>query len=62
MSGANKTKILFGAALLLAGTAIILYVSSAGEAILPGVIGSVAALAMAAGALLVGTSEGGRPV
>jgi hypothetical protein len=62
MSGANKTKILFGAALLLAGTAIILYVSSAGEAILPGVIGSGAALAMAAGALLVGTSEGGRPV
>lgn len=62
MNKASQTKILFGAALLLAGTAIILYVSSAGEAILPGLIGSVAALAMAAGSLLVGTSEGGRPV
>lgn len=62
MSEANQTKIFLGAALLLVGTAIILYVSSAGEAILPGLIGSVAALGMAAGALLVGTSEGGRPV
>lgn len=62
MSDSNKPKILAGAALLLVGTAIILYVSSAGEAILPGLIGSAAALGMAAGALLVGTSEGGRPV
>ncbi len=62
MSNASKAKILAGAALLLATTAIILYISSAGEAILPGLIGSAAALAMAAGALLVGTSEGGRAV
>jgi hypothetical protein len=62
MSDSNKPKILAGAALLLVGTAIILYVSSAGEAVLPGLIGSAAALGMAAGALLVGTSEGGRPV
>jgi hypothetical protein len=62
MSDSSSTKIFVGAALLLAGTAIILYVSSAGEMILPGILGSAAALAMAAGALLVGTSEGGRPV
>ena len=62
MSDSNKNKIFVGALLLVVGTGIILYVSSAGEAILPGLIGSVAALAMAAGALLVGTSEGGRPV
>jgi hypothetical protein len=62
MSDSSKPKILVGAALLLVTTAIILYVSSAGEAILPGLIGSAAALAMAAGALLLGTSEGGRAV
>ncbi|WP_302080991.1 hypothetical protein [Salinibaculum rarum] len=62
MTETSTTKILFGGALLLAGTAIILAASSAGGVLLPGIVGSVAALAMAAGALLVGTSEGGRPV
>jgi len=62
MSDSSKPKIMAGAALLLIGAAIILYVSSAGELILPGLLGSAAMLAMAAGALLVGTSEGGRPV
>jgi hypothetical protein len=62
MTDASKPKILVGAVLLLVTTAIILYVSSAGEAILPGLLGSAAALAMAAGALLVGTSEDGRAV
>ena len=62
MSESSKPKILAGAALLLVGTAIILYASSGGGAIVPGLVGSAAALAMAAGALFVGTSEEGRPV
>lgn len=62
MSESDRTKILVGAVLLLVGAAIIVYVSFAGKAILPGVLGSAAALAMAAGTLLVGTSKGGRPV
>jgi len=63
MKQSDQLKVLFGAILLLAGTAIILFVSSAGEAILPGIIGTIAVLGMAAGALLLGISDSdGRPV
>jgi hypothetical protein len=63
MSQSNSVKILVGATLLLACTALILFVSSTGEAIIPGLVGSVAVLGVAAGTLMLGTSDSdGRPV
>ncbi|MFC7134167.1 MULTISPECIES: hypothetical protein [Salinibaculum] len=60
----NSTlKIGIGAVLSVVTSALIIYVSMAGEPIIPGIIGSVAALVMALGVLLVGTSsKEGRPV
>ncbi|WP_435360935.1 hypothetical protein [Haloarchaeobius sp. DFWS5] len=57
----NTTKVTLGAVLLLVSSAILLYLGTPG-ANLPIMLGGAASLAMAAGALLVGTSEGGRPV
>jgi hypothetical protein len=63
MSDTSNVKILFGAALLLAGTALILFVSSQGSPVIPGIMGSLAALGVALGTLLLGTSDAdGRPV
>lgn len=50
-----------GVLLLVASTAIILGTGQFGPGFHP-VLGSLAALGLAAGALLVGTSEGRRPV
>jgi hypothetical protein len=56
-------QVAIGAVLLLAGTAVILGVSAGVVPGIPALIGSAAMLAMAAGALLVGSSgESGRPV
>ncbi|WP_256298251.1 hypothetical protein [Haloarchaeobius salinus] len=57
----NTTKIALGAVLLFLSSAILLMMGSPGSPI-PMLAGGAASLAMAAGALLVGTSEGGRPV
>jgi len=59
--GTNSTKIGVGLVLLLISSALIL---GAGlqQIPLPAVAGSIAALGLAAGSLLVGTSEEGRPV
>ena len=55
----NKTKLLAGAVLLVVcGAALVVQ----GAVDIPTPIGAVAILGLAAGALLVGTSEGGRPV
>ncbi|MHB9288362.1 hypothetical protein ACKVMT_15135 [Halobacteriales archaeon Cl-PHB] len=62
MSETDMRKVLFGAVLLVAGTAIIFGLSGSGAAGLPVALGSLAALGLAAGALLLGTSEPGRPV
>lgn len=59
--GTNTTKIGVGVVLLLISSALILG-TGLQEVPLPAVVGSVAALGLAAGSLLVGTSEGGRPV
>ncbi|WP_136689554.1 hypothetical protein [Halorhabdus amylolytica] len=56
----NSTKRLAGFALLLVSSVIIL--AGGVTEVLPIVAGSVAALGLAAGALLVGTSGEGRPV
>ena len=50
-----------GVFLLVVSTALILGSGQLGSAI-PPILGSVAALGLAAGALLVGTSEDARPV
>lgn len=60
MTQTDTRKVLLGAALLVAGTVVL--VSGQFTTALPGVLGSLAALGLAAGALLVGTSHGGRPV
>ncbi len=57
----NTTKIALGAVLLFLSSAILLLLGTPGSSI-PVLAGGAASLAMAAGALLVGTSEGGRPV
>lgn len=61
MSDVDVKKLAVGALLLVVGTAIILSVGLL-ESTLPIVLGSLAALSLAAGALLLGTSERGRPV
>jgi len=55
----NTRKLAAGGALLFVSSFVII---ALGVADLPIVLGAVAALGLAAGALLVGTSEGGRPV
>jgi hydrogenase-4 membrane subunit HyfE len=59
----TTAKIGAGAVLSLVSAALILYVSFAGEPIIPGLIGSAAMLVLALGVLLLGTSgSDGRPV
>ncbi|MFW6018555.1 MAG: hypothetical protein ACOCPX_07010 [Halapricum sp.] len=55
----DTRKLAVGGGLLLISSVVII---ALGVADLPVVVGAVAALGLAAGALLVGTSEGGRPV
>lgn len=57
----DTRKVGLGALLLVASTAIILGTGQLGSGLHP-VLGSVAALGLAAGALLVGTSDDARPV
>lgn len=63
MSTTDREKILIGAVLVLVATAIVLAVSTGLVPGIPALIGSLAMLGLAAGALLIGTSESeGRPV
>lgn len=57
----DTTKVAVGALLLVVSSAILFGLGVAGGT-LPVLIGAVAALGMAAGALLVGTSHERRPV
>lgn len=57
----DTRKVGLGALLLVASTAIIIGTGQLGNALHP-VLGSLAALGLAAGALLVGTSGDARPV
>jgi len=57
----NSTKIVLGALLLVISSALILG-TGLQDLGMPTVAGSLAALGLAAGSLLVGTSEGGQPV
>jgi hypothetical protein len=62
MLDTDTTQVLVGAALLLVGTVVILAVGGRFVPGVPGIIGSLAALGLAAGVLLLGTSDGERPV
>ena len=57
----GTAKIAIGAVLLLIGSALILG-TGLQQFQIPGVVAGVAALVMAAGTLLLGTSESGQPV
>lgn len=57
----DKRKVGIGVALLLISSVLIVGTGQV-EAGLPDILGSLAALGLAAGALLVGTSENARPV
>ena len=57
----DTTKVALGALLLVASTAA-LFALSPTDSVLPMLVGGVASLTLAAGALLVGTSGEGRPV
>lgn len=60
MSETDTRKVLLGLVLLVAGTAVLL--SGQFTSVLPSLLGSVAALGLGAGALLLGTARRGRPV
>jgi hypothetical protein len=57
----DTQKIAIGALLLLASTVALFAISPQGST-LPMIVGGIASLTMAAGALLVGVSGDGRPV
>ncbi|WP_135302239.1 hypothetical protein [Haloarcula amylovorans] len=57
----DKRKMLLGGVLLFVSTVLILTAGPINLGI-PSIAGGLAALGMAAGSLLVGTSEDGRPV
>jgi hypothetical protein len=58
-----KTKTGLGVVLSVVSSVLILYVSTAGAPILPGLLGSAAMLVLALGVLLIGTANSeGRPV
>jgi len=57
----DTRKVAVGAVLLLVSTVLILVAGPINVGI-PGVVAGLASLGLAAGALLVGTSEDGRPV
>jgi hypothetical protein len=54
-------KVVVGAVLLLIGSVLILG-TGLQQLPLPAIAGSIAALLLAAGSVLLGTSEGGQPV
>ena len=60
MTQTDTNKVLLGALLLVAGTAIIFGGQFTSD--LPLFVGSLAMVGLAVGSLLVGTSEPGRPV
>lgn len=62
MNQTDTRQVLLGALLLLVGSAIIVGVSGQFVSNVPLVLGSLAALGLAAGTLLIGTSDPGRPV
>jgi Ca2+/H+ antiporter len=62
MTNSDTWKAPLGAVLLLIATAAIVAVSGQMVSNVPPVIGSLSALALAAGALLLGTSDTDRPV
>jgi hypothetical protein len=62
METTDTTRVLVGAALLVVGTIVILAVSGRFVPGVPEILGSLAALGLAAGVLLLGTSDGERPV
>jgi len=62
MSQTDSTQIVLGGLLLLAGSAILFAVSGGVTPDIPKAVGILAAVGLAAGALLVGTSDPGRPV
>lgn len=62
MAEIDKRQVLIGAALLLAGTAIILGITVQAVPDIPYAVGVGAAIAVAAGTLMIGTSGDGRPV
>ena len=57
----DTTKVAIGA-LLLAASSVALFALNPQNSALPMIIGGIASLTMAAGALLVGVSGDGRPV
>ncbi|WP_332898403.1 MULTISPECIES: hypothetical protein [unclassified Haladaptatus] len=57
----EKTRVTFGTLALLVSTIVLFAISFLGSPV-PVVLGALAALGMAAGSLLIGTSETGRPV
>lgn len=57
----DKRKVMLGAVLLVVSSALILAAGQLGAGV-PMLAAALAALGLAAGALLVGTSEDGRPV
>jgi hypothetical protein len=57
----DTTKVAIGA-LLLVASSVALFAMSPQNSALPIIVGAVASLALAAGALLVGVSGDGRPV
>jgi hypothetical protein len=61
MANTNSQKIGIGLVLLLVSTALIFGTGTLGAA-LPLVLITLGTLGLAAGALLVGTADGGRPV
>jgi hypothetical protein len=62
MVNVDNRQVLLGAILLFAGATIILGITVRGIPNVPYAVGVAATLAIAAGTLLLGTSEGGRPV
>lgn len=60
MSQTDIRKVVIGSLLLLAGTVIVFGGQLTAD--LPRIVGSLAMVGLAAGALLLGTSEPGRPV
>ena len=55
----ERRKVLVGSVLLVAGSIVVMAYSFRAMSAIPGVIGMIAGLAMAAGTLLIGTSAGG---
>lgn len=55
----ERRKVMVGSVLLVAGSIVVLAYSFRALSVIPGVVALIAALAMATGTLLIGTSAGG---